>query len=256
MEISLTSGETETVWTVVAGTRMHARVSGSSGDGPAVVMVHGLVVSSRYMIPAMKRLALRHRVYAPDLPGFGKSGKPTRAADVPGLSDALACWMRKLGLERSALVGNSMGCQIIVELAVRHPDLVERVVLQGPTMDPLARSTLRQIGRLLLDAPLESPSLLPIELLDYASAGTGRAWRTFRHALADCIEEKLTRVRAPALVVRGSRDPVCPQSWAEEAVGLLPEGQLVVLPGAAHTANYSASDEFVRAVDLFLCGNA
>jgi 2-hydroxy-6-oxonona-2,4-dienedioate hydrolase len=76
MEISLTSEETETVWTVVAGTRMHARVSGIPGDGPAVILVHGLVVSARYMIPAMKRLALQHRVHAPDLPGFGKSGKP------------------------------------------------------------------------------------------------------------------------------------------------------------------------------------
>jgi 2-hydroxy-6-oxonona-2,4-dienedioate hydrolase len=121
MGTALTSGETETVWTVVAGTQMHARVSGTPADEPVVVLVHGLVVSARYMISAMKRLALRHRVYAPDLPGFGKSGKPTRAADVPGLSDALACWMRKLDLGRSALVGNSMGCKIIVALAVRHP---------------------------------------------------------------------------------------------------------------------------------------
>jgi 2-hydroxy-6-oxonona-2,4-dienedioate hydrolase len=90
MGISLTSGETETVWTVVAGTRMHARVSGPA-DGPAVVLVHELVVSARYIIPAMKRLALRHRVYAPDLPGFGKSGKPAHVPGVPGLSDALAC---------------------------------------------------------------------------------------------------------------------------------------------------------------------
>jgi 2-hydroxy-6-oxonona-2,4-dienedioate hydrolase len=103
MEISLTSGETETVWTVVAGTRMHARVSGTPGDGPAVILVHGLVVSARYMIPAMKRLALRHRVYAPDLPGFGNSGKPARVPGVPGLTDALDCWMRKLGLERTKL---------------------------------------------------------------------------------------------------------------------------------------------------------
>jgi 2-hydroxy-6-oxonona-2,4-dienedioate hydrolase len=56
-----------------------------------VVLVHELVVSARYMIPAMKRLALRHRVYAPDLPGFGKSGKPAHVPGVPGLSDALAC---------------------------------------------------------------------------------------------------------------------------------------------------------------------
>src|SRR5215217_7885331 len=187
-----------TVWTVVDGTRMHARVSEGPGDKPAVVLVHGLVVSGRYMIPTLKRLAVYHRVYAPDLPGFGKSGKPARALDVHGLSDALAGWMRKLGLERAALVGNSMGCQIIAELAGRHLDLVERIVLQGPTMDPRARSALRQIGRLLLDAPLEPPSLMPIELRDYVSAGTRRAWRTFRHALADRIEEKLLRVRVPA----------------------------------------------------------
>ena len=137
-----------------------SRLGGPWGRA-AVVLVHGLVVSARYMIPAMKQLALRHRVYAPDLPGFGKSGKPARVPGVPGLSDALARWMRKLGLERTALVGNSMGCQIIAELAVRHPDLVERVVLQGPTMDPLARSTLRQIGRLLLDARWSLPPSCP-----------------------------------------------------------------------------------------------
>jgi len=244
-----------TVWTVVDGTRMHARVSEGPGDKPAVVLVHGLVVSGRYMIPTLERLAVYHRVYAPDLPGFGKSGKPARALDVHGLSDALAGWMRKLGLERAALVGNSMGCQIIAELAGRHLDLVERIVLQGPTMDPRARSALRQIGRLLLDAPLEPPSLMPIELRDYVSAGTRRAWRTFRHALADRIEEKLPRVRVPALVVRGSRDLVCPQRWAEEAAGLLPEGRLVVLPGAAHAVNYSASEEFVRTIGPFLYEN-
>ena len=71
MEIALTLRETETVWIVVAGTQMHARVSGFPGDGPAVVLVRGLVASARYMIPAMKRLALRHLVYALNLRGFG-----------------------------------------------------------------------------------------------------------------------------------------------------------------------------------------
>ena len=97
MEIALTLGETETVWIVVAGTQMHARVSGVPGDGPAVV------VSARYMIPAMKRLALRQRVYALNLRGLGKSGKAAHVPGVPGLSDALDCWMRKLGLERTKL---------------------------------------------------------------------------------------------------------------------------------------------------------
>jgi 2-hydroxy-6-oxonona-2,4-dienedioate hydrolase len=85
MEIALTLGETETVWIVVAGTQMHARVSGVPGDGPAVVLVHGLVVSARYMIPTMKRLALGQRVYAPDLPGSGKSGTHASRGSHQGL---------------------------------------------------------------------------------------------------------------------------------------------------------------------------
>lgn len=246
---------TKAEWTVVDGVEIHARVAGDPvADGPAVVLVHGLVVSGRYMVPTLKRLAANHRVYAPDLPGFGESGKPTHALGVRGLSQALAGWMGKLGLEGAALVGNSMGCQIIADLAVRRPDLVGRIVLQGPTMDPRARSALRQIGRLLLDTPLESPSLLPIELRDYLSIGTRRAWRTFRYALADRVEERLPRIRKPALVVRGSRDPICPQRWAEEVAGLLPEGRLVVLPGSAHAVNYSSSGEFVRAIGPFLNG--
>jgi pimeloyl-ACP methyl ester carboxylesterase len=101
-----------------------------------VVLVPGLVVSSYYMVPTLKRLAAYHPVYAPDLPGFGESEKPRRVLDVTGLCDSLAAWMREIGLERAALVGNSFGYQIIGDLAVRHPNRFERAVLQGPAMDP------------------------------------------------------------------------------------------------------------------------
>lgn len=238
----------------MGGLRVHARASGGPPpEGcPAVILVHGLVVSSRYMVPTLKRLAPHHRVYAPDLPGFGKSDKPPHALNVTELSNSLSAWMREVGLERAALVGNSFGCQIIADLAVRHPERVERAVLQGPTMDPRARTVLRQVRRSLLDAPREPLSLLPIELLDYLSAGTGRAWRTFRYALEDQIEEKLPHVHVPTLVVRGSRDLIVPQRWAEEAIGLLPMGRLVVIPGAAHTANYGAPLELARVIRAFL----
>jgi 2-hydroxy-6-oxonona-2,4-dienedioate hydrolase len=217
-----------------------------------VVLVHGLVVSSRYMVPTAEQLAPHCRVFAPDLPGFGRSEKPRRVLDVAGLSDALSAWMGEVGLERAALVGNSFGCQIIADLAVRHPGRVERAVLQGPTMDPLGRSVPRQVGRFLLDAPREPLSLLPIELLDYLSAGTRRAWRTFRYALEDRIEEKLPNMRVPTLVVRGSRDPIVPQRWAEEATRSLPMGRLVVIQGSAHTVNYSSPLELARVVLPFL----
>ena len=217
-----------------------------------MVLVHGLVVSSRYMVPTAERLALHCRVFAPDLPGFGRSEGPPRALDVAGLSDALSAWMGEVGLERVALVGNSFGCQIIADVAMRHPGRVERAVLQGPTMDPLGRSVPRQVGRFLLDVPREPLSLLPIELLDFLCAGTRRAWRTFRYALEDRIEEKLPHMRVPTLVIRGSRDPIVPQRWAEEATRLLPMGRLVVIPGSAHTVNYSSPLELARVVLPFL----
>ena len=244
----------ETVWTRAGGLRMHARASGSSElkSRVPVVLVHGLVVSSRYMVPTAERLATHHPVFAPDLPGFGRSENPTRVLDVSGLSDALSAWMGGVGLERAMLIGNSFGCQIIADLAVRHPERIERAILQGPTMDPRGRSVPRQIGRFLIDMTREPLSLVPIELLDFANAGTRRAWRTFRYALYDRIEEKLPYMRAPTLVVRGSRDPIVPQRWAEEATGLLPMGRLSVIPGAAHTANYGWAAEFARIVLEFL----
>ena len=243
----------ETTLTVVDGVRMHARVSeGRTPGGPPVVLVHGLVVSGRYMVPLLEELARSHAVYAPDLPGFGRSEGSARMLDVVDLADALAAWMRALGLRRAALVGNSRGCQVITRLALRHPGLVGRVVLQGPVMDPRARSTPRQIGRFLLDATREPVSLIAIEGLDLLRAGAGRSLRTFRHALEDPIEERLPKVRVPALVVHGSRDRISPRSWAEEVARLLPAGRLVVLPGAPHAANYSAPAELARVVRSFL----
>ena len=232
---------------------MYARISeGPAAGGPPVVLVHGLVVSSRYMVPLLEELAPFHAVYAPDLPGFGRSEGPAHALDVAGLADALAAWMRSVGLRRAALVGNSVGCQVIAWLALRHPGLVEKVVLQGPTMDPDARSAPRQMWRLLLDTTREPPSLTAIEGLDLLRAGAGRSWRTFQHALGDSVEERLPKVRVPALVVHGSRDRISPRGWVEEVARLLPNGRLVVLSGAAHAANYSAAAEFAREVRAFL----
>jgi 2-hydroxy-6-oxonona-2,4-dienedioate hydrolase len=255
MKILRKSKGPKTTLTVVDGLRMHARVSEDwAAGGPPVVLVHGLVVSGRYMVPLLEELARSHAVYAPDLPGFGRSEGPAGALDVAGLADALAAWMRATRLSAAVLVGNSMGCQVIVELALRHPDLVEKVVLQGPTMDPRARSAPRQMWRLLLDTTREPPFLVAIEGLDLLRAGVRRSWRSFRHALDDPIEERLPRVRVPALVVHGSRDGISPRYWAEEVARLLPDGRLVDLPGTPHAANYSAPAQFARAVRAFLAG--
>jgi 2-hydroxy-6-oxonona-2,4-dienedioate hydrolase len=235
---------------------MFARVGSGAPRCPAsaVVLVHGLVISSLYMVPSARRLAEHFPVLAPDLPGFGRSGKPRQVLTIPELADALAAWMGAVGLSTAALVANSLGCQVVVDLAVRRPELVEALVLAGPTMDPSARRAGVQVGRWLRDWPLERPSLALAHARDYLLAGARRALQTFRHALADRIEAKLPRVQAPTLVVRGSRDPIVPQRWAEEAAALLPGGRLVVIPGGPHCVNYSTPDAFARVVRTFLAG--
>jgi len=70
--------------------------------------VQGLDVSSRYVVPSFKRLPTIGSMHP--LPGFGESEKPRRHLNVARLSDSLAAWMRKIGLERTGLVGNSFRC--------------------------------------------------------------------------------------------------------------------------------------------------
>src|SRR5207244_7249891 len=87
-------------WAHVGRWQMHARVStlAVAPHAPVVVFVHGIGVSSRYMVPTALKLAETCRVYAPDLPGFGLSAKPSEFLDVPALADALAAWMRAVRL--------------------------------------------------------------------------------------------------------------------------------------------------------------
>ncbi|MBA2449365.1 MAG: alpha/beta hydrolase [Chloroflexi bacterium] len=244
----------ESHWTRVSGWDLHARVSVDPvppGRLP-VVLLHGLVVSSRYMVPTAERLAAYHSTYALDLPGFGRSAKPRHVLTIAELADTVAAWMASSGLERAALVGDSFGCQVAVEVALRHTRLADRLVLIGPTADPGARSALRQAARWLLNATREPLALGPILVRDYLDAGFDRFYHTLRYLLQDRIEDKLPHVQAPTLIVRGARDPIVPQSWAEQAARLLPRGRLIVVPEAAHTVNFNAAEELVRLMRPFL----
>ncbi len=239
---------------MVDGLPMYARVSEALAppNSPAVVLVHGFIISSRYMVPVAKSLAPHFRVYAPDLPGFGNTGEPGRVLDVAELADALARWMEVVGLERAILLGNSFGCQTVAHFAVRHPARVERAVLVGPTVDPQRRTVLGQALQLARDAPRERIPLWLIHIPDYFKAGVRRILCTAQYALTDRIEETVRHVHVPTLVVRGERDPIVPQRWAEELTNLLPRGRLVVIPGGAHALNYSSPRQLACVVQAFL----
>jgi pimeloyl-ACP methyl ester carboxylesterase len=233
---------------------MHARLSAQtpSEDASPMILVHGLGVASRSMVPLARALAPHYRVYVPDLPGFGASEKPPQVPNLSELTDHLVAWTRACGLERAVFLGNSVGSQLVVRLAVRHPDLVERVVLQGPTMDPEARTMRQQTWRWIWNSRGERGSLTPIALREYWRCGLRRLLKTFRYALEDPIEEMLPDVRVPALVVRGSWDPVVTQRWAEEVADLLPMGRLAVIPDGPHTLVHNRPLDLARVVREFL----
>jgi pimeloyl-ACP methyl ester carboxylesterase len=241
-------------WTRVNDLQIFARVSsGPAPPGnPTVVLVHGVIASSRYMVPTALRLVRSCRVLVPDLPGYGKSTKPRRALSVPELTDVLAAWLPAAGLERAIFAGNSFGCQVVADLTVRYPHLVEGTVLIGPTVDPAGRTMVQQGLRLLRDVPGERPSLWPVLASDLVAMGPVRAFREVQWMLRDPIEEKLPLVRVPTLIVRGSRDPIAPQRWVETMRDLLPEGQLVMMPHAPHAANYSAPGQLVETIVPFI----
>lgn len=251
--MNLRKGKLYSQYTIVDGRSMHARVSESvSKDAPVVILVHGLVISSRHMLPTAELLAPYYRVYAPDLPGYGESDKPEHVLNLSHLADVLCKWMDAMGIEQATLLGNSFGCQIIVEFAVRHPDRIERVILQGPTIDRHNRNFPQQLWRFIADSPNENPSLTGVMAYDYWLAGFPRIVRTIQIALEDSIETKLPYVDVPALVVRGTKDTLVSQQWAEEVVRLLPQGKLIVIPGVGHALNYSAPLELTRVTRGFI----
>lgn len=246
-------GDFESRWATVHGLRMHYRAtSDDPPGGPPVVLVHGLAVSHRYLMPLAARLAPTYPVRAVDLPGFGLSDGTRAVLDVPALADRLAAWMRATGNAPAVLVANSFGTQITVDLAYRHPDLVESLVLVGPTMDPRARSMAAQALRWLRGVPREDPLQLPILLRDLADAGLYRAVRTLRLALRDPVEDKLPGVRALALVTRGEHEAVTSQAWAEQVARLLPRSELAIVPSSPHDAVYTAADRLAELVVRFL----
>jgi 2-hydroxy-6-oxonona-2,4-dienedioate hydrolase len=217
-----------------------------------VVLVHGLVVSSRYHVPLGDLLGRHRPVHAPDLPGYGESDEPDGDLDTRGLGRALATWLDAEGLADVVLVGNSYGCQVVAETALVRPELANRLVLLGPTVDRRGRQLDEQLRRWRLEGKTQTGALQRILIRDYAAAGIARARATLQHALEDAIEDKLPFLDVPTLVVRGTRDPIVPQRWAEEVTDLLPDAHLAVLPGATHAVNHEQPLQTARVIERFL----
>lgn len=108
-----------------------------AGQGRPVVLVHGYLGGSAQWPGLVAALAQGHQVIAPDLPGFGAAAELPGPDMIAGFAEAVIATLDRLGIGRFALLGHSMGGMIVQQMAARHPDRIERLILYGT--GPLGR---------------------------------------------------------------------------------------------------------------------
>ena len=132
-----------------------------AGQGPPIVLLHGLGATNASMLPTLSELAHDHRVLAVDLPGFGDSEKPVRAYDPAFYARWLVAFLDAVGVERADLVGNSMGGRVAIEAALCTPERVGRLALFAPSLafkrfrgfTPLVRLVAAELSAIPMRAP-------------------------------------------------------------------------------------------------------
>ena len=182
------------------------------------VLIHGIGMGRSVYLDFVERLP--GRIMALDLPGFGEAPEPARTLTMARHADLVAAFLRSINVSDAVVIGHSMGSQIGAELASRHPDLVDGLVLAGPTVNSASRSVGEQATYLLRDLIGERPIVLWRGAREYLRGGP-HLIRKIRATVVHEPEKAYSRVKCPVLVLRGERDPLAPVSWCEEIVRLV-----------------------------------
>lgn len=231
-------------WTVVGDEVIHSRETpdANRGSRPPIVVLPGVGTTSRYVRPLLDALEGSVPASAVELPGIGSSSSVEIPRDIPTQSDVVAAWLRTTGRWPAVMVGNSMGAQTAVELAIRHPELVEQLVLIGPTIDAEARGLFRQAGKLLVDATIERPSLVLLTVTDSLLTRRRAVFRYVRASFTHHLEDRIGLVQAPVTIVRGELDPLVPRRWAHRLTELAPRGRFIEVAGGGHACHHGRPD--------------
>lgn len=224
-----------------------------AGEGPVLVLVHGLGCSTDYWVRNGAWLAAAgFRVLAPDLPGFGRTEGPRAGLSIVQQAYAVSVFAEALQLGPAAYLGHSLSCQTVLELACTEPARVRALILAAPTGDRRKKRLLREAFGFLRDIPREPPSLVPIIVDAYMRAGVIRWTRTWfagkRHDAFDAARG----IEAPGLVLVGARDPVVPVHFARAIAETIPSARFRIVANAAHALIYDEPAGFNGAVVEFL----
>jgi pimeloyl-ACP methyl ester carboxylesterase len=219
------------------------------GEGEPLILLHGAYMTTDMMAPLVSGLAAAHQVIVPELEGHGRTALTDRPLSYEQMADDVAGLAAELGLDRVDVAGYSMGGAAALQTAIRHPQLVRKLVVASasfrfdgmpavaremfPTITPemFAGSPMEEAYRQLAPNPGDFPKLVEkLTVLD----STDFAWP----------EEDVRGIPAPMLIVLGDSDGVTLDHAVEmfklRGGGVMadlegmPESQLAVLPGTAH----------------------
>ncbi|MER5460066.1 alpha/beta hydrolase [Streptomyces sp. NPDC002668] len=281
---SVSEGDVELRHHVVHGYRRAYRIA---GDGPAVLLIHGIGDSSATWVDLMPGLARRYTVIAPDLLGHGASDKPRADYSVAAYANGMRDLLGVLGIDRATLVGHSLGGGVAMQFAYQFPERTERLVLVGAggvggEVNPVLRAVsvpgadlllsalslpgmrratglfTRLIRRLDTDLGQDAPELL--NLVDALPDATSRSAfiRTLR-AVVDWRGQVVTMLDRcyltqgmPTLLLWGSRDGVVPMQHAYGAHDAMPGSRLEIFEGAGHFPFHADPARFLALVEDFI----
>lgn len=214
--------------------------------GLTFLLVHGIGMGSSYFSELGKSLEPHGRVVAIDLPGFGDAPEPEQALTMAQMGAVLIDFVEVESLGKPVLVGHSMGTQIVAEAAAQRPDLFPELVLVAPTVNRHERSIPKQAWRMAQDLIHESPRVLVLGLGTYLKTGPRWFIKKLNSMMDHRVEETLPRLKAHTLVIRGSRDPVCPHGWVAEVTAMIPDARMVEIEGRGHGAMVKGGDCVAR----------
>jgi pimeloyl-ACP methyl ester carboxylesterase len=233
------------------GMTLVAETHGAGAAPTTFVLLHGIGMGRAVFADLQRLLSADARVVAVDLPGYGEAPEPDPIPTMEAMADLVAAYIDHLDRGPVVLVGHSMGTQIAVEVAVRHPSTVNHLVIVAPTVDRRHRRALSQLWRLGVDLLDESPRVLLVGAREYLRAGPNLR-RKLRAMLVHRPEDVYPRVSVPTLVVRGGTDRVCPPRWCAEVVAALPDAEVAEIAGHGHETLIRNGAPAARAIAQFL----
>lgn len=232
----------ESRWVTVGGIRTHCLIG---GEGSPLVLLNGggATTAEKDWAPNLNALAQHHRVYAPDMVGYGKTDKPRVDYTDSFFVQFFEGLINTLELERMSLVGHSLGGGVALAFTLKHPDKVDRLVL----IDSSGLSNdLGLIARSLLAIFKIKARIRKDET--YLSLVTGGR----NGEPHEIFMDRLPEITAPTLICWGQCDRFMSVKLAYEAHARLRNSRLRVFEKAGHAPHRERAEEFNRLVLDFL----